>query len=162
MDLSLIGAATAALSAARDIGKSAIGLRDFNQVASAIAQLNEQLLNAQDSLFSHQTQLMAMQQEAFGLKDALRQKEASLIEAQEEIAKLKQKKLDLDQYERFLHIGGGWAYRRKGASPDNEDEPTYCANCFENEQLSVLQPGTGPTNRTYLVCHRCDSKIRRS
>lgn len=161
MDLSLIGAATAALSAARDIGKSAIGIRDFNQVAAAIAQLNDQLLKAQDSLFIHQSQLLAMQQEVFTLKDALRQKDAALIEAQDEIAKVKQKKLDLDQYERFLHAGGGWAYRRKGASPNNEDEPAYCANCFEQEQLSVLQPGTGP-NRTHLVCHRCDSKLRRS
>lgn len=161
MDLSLIGAATAALSAARDIGKSAIGIRDFNQVAAAIAQVNEQLLKAQDSLFTHQSQLLTMQQELFVLKEALRQKESALIEAQEEISKLKQKKLDLDQYERFLHVGGGWAYHRKGASPDNEDEPTYCANCFEQEKLSVLQPGTGPTFRGYLVCHKCDSKIRR-
>lgn len=161
MDLSLIGAATAALSAARDIGKSAIGIRDFNQVAVAIAQLNDQLLKAQDSLFSHQTQLLTMQQEVFGLRDTLRQKESALVEAQDKIAKLKQKKLELNQHERFLHAGGGWAYRRKDASPDNEDEPAYCANCFEQEQLSVLQPGTGP-NRTHLVCHRCDSKIRQS
>jgi septal ring factor EnvC (AmiA/AmiB activator) len=162
MDLSLIGAATTALSAAMNIGKSAIGVRDFNQMATAIAQVNEQLLKAQESLFSHQTQLLTMQQELFGLKDTLRQKESALIEAQDEIAKLKQKKLELDQYERFLHAGGRWAYRKKDASPDNEDEPAYCANCFEHEQLSVLQPGTGQINRSYLVCHRCDSKIRRS
>jgi len=161
MDLSLIGAATAALSAARDIGKSAIGIRDFNQMATAISQLNDQLLKAQDSLFSHQAQLLTMQQEVFGLKDTLRQKEAALVDAQDEIADLKQKKLELDQYERFLHVGGGWAYHRKDASADNEDEPAYCANCFEQEHLSVLQPGTGQ-NRTQLVCHRCDSKIRRS
>lgn len=161
MDLSLIGAATAALSAARDIGKSAIGIRDFNQVAAAIAQVNDQLLKAQDSLFTHQSQLLAIQQELFGLKDTLRQKESALIEAQDEIAKLKQKKLNLDSYERVRHAGGAWVYRRKDVSPDNEDEPVYCDNCFEQEQLSVLQPGTGE-NRTRLVCQRCGLKIRRS
>lgn len=161
MDLSLIGAATSALSAARDIGKSAIGIRDFNQVATAIAQLNEQLLKAQESLFSHQSQLLTMQQEVFSLKDSLRQKESALVEAQNEIAKLKQKKLELDQYERVRHAGGAWVYRRKDVSPDNEEEPVYCDNCFEREQLSVLQPGTGE-NRTRLVCQRCGLKIRRS
>lgn len=160
MDLSLIGATTAAISAAREIGKAAIGVRDFNQMATAISQLNEQLLKAQDSLFSHQTQLLAMQEELFGLKDTLRQKETALTEAQSEIAKLKQKKLDLDSYERVRHAGGAWVYRRKDVSPDNEDEPVYCDNCFQQEQLSVLQPGTAE-NRTRLVCQRCGTKIRR-
>lgn len=160
MDLSLISATTTAIAAARDIGKAAIGLRDFNQMATAIAQLNEQLLKAQDSLFSHQTQLLTMQQEVFSLKDTLRQTEAALIQAQDEISQLKEKKLELDQYERFMTSGGGWAYRRKNAPADGEDQPTYCAHCFEEQQLSVLQPGTGP-NRTYLVCHRCEAKLRR-
>lgn len=161
MDLSIIGAATSALAAAKEIGTAAIGLRDSNQIAAAISQLNDQLLKAQDSLFSHQSQLLAMQQELFGLKDTLRQKESALIEAQDEIAKLQQKKLEFDQYERVRHAGGGWVYRRKNVSPDDEDEPAYCANCFEHEQLSVLQPGTRE-DRTYLVCPRCSFKTRRT
>lgn len=160
MDISLISAAAAAINAARDIGKAAVSIRDFNQMATAVAQLNEQLLKAQDSLFSHQGQLLSMQQEVFGLKDALRQKEAALAEAQQEITELKKKKLALDQYERFRHAGGGWAYRLKGTPDDDVNTPTYCANCFENEKLALLQPGTRP-NHGYLVCPSCDLKIRR-
>lgn len=160
MDLSLISAATAALSAARDIGKAAIGIRDFNQMAATVAQINDQLIKAQDSLFSHQGQLFALQQEVFDLKEALRQKEAALAEAQTQIAKLNEKKLELEQYERFRHPGGAWAYRLKGTPDDDAGAPTYCAGCFERQQLALLQPGTG-ADRTYLVCGECGAKVRR-
>jgi septal ring factor EnvC (AmiA/AmiB activator) len=160
MDLSLIGAATTALAAAKDIAKVAIGLRDSNQMAAAISQLNDQLLKAQDSLFSHQSQLLTMQQELFGLKDTLRQKETALIQAQDEISQLKKKKLNLEQYERYRHEGGAWAYRSKETPEGDEEPPVYCDNCFQSEELSVLQPGAGQ-DRTYLVCQRCKAKIRR-
>lgn len=159
MDYSLISAAAAAISAARDIGKSAAGVHDFNQMATAVAQLNAEILKAQDSLFTHQGQLLAMQQELFGLKDALRQKEAALAQAHQEIAQLKQKKLELEQYERFRHAGGGWAYRRKDTTTDDMDTPTYCASCFENDKLALMQPGTGQ-DRSCLVCS-CGFRMRR-
>lgn len=77
MDLSFITAANSALSAAREICKAAIGIRDFNQLATTVAQLNEQILKAQDSLFTLQTQLLT---------------------AQEEVMAAKQKNADLEKY----------------------------------------------------------------
>lgn len=160
MDLSFISATTAAISAARDIGKAAIGIRDFNQMASTVAQMNDQILKAQDCLFAHNGQLFGLQQEVFDLKEALRKSEAALAQAKDDIAKLNQKKLELDQYERFRLPGGAWAYRRKDASPNDPDAPQYCAGCFGSEKLALLQPGTG-ADRGYLVCAQCGAKARR-
>ena len=160
MDLSLIATAITAISAARDIGKAAVELRDFNQLAAATSQIREQVLKAQDSLFAHNGQLFAMQQEIFDLKDLLRQKESALVEAQNEIAKIKQKKLELEQYERFRLTEGGWVYRRKEAATEDEKKMAYCPNCFEDEHLSMLQLGTRQ-DRNLLVCPRCAFKTRR-
>lgn len=160
MDLSFISIATSSISAAREICNAAIGLRDFNQMAAAVSQLRDQLLKAQDSLFDHNGQLFALQQEVFDLKDLLRERETALLEAQNEIAKLNQKKLELGDYERVRLEIGAFVYRRKNVAPDDETEPHYCASCFEREQLSALQPGTGQ-DRMYLVCHGCGFKTRR-
>lgn len=158
MDLSFISATTSAISAARDLGKAAIGIRDFNQMATTLAQMNDQILKAQDSLFTHQGQLFSLQQEVFDLKDALRQKEAALTEAQTQIAKLNQKKLELEQYERVRMPFGGWVCRIKGSPPDDVSRPSYCAGCFDGGKLAILQPGTG-NNRGYLICASCETKV---
>ena len=76
-ELSIIGTS---LAAARDIGKAAIGLRDFNALAAAMSQINEQLLKAQESLFAHNTQLHSLQQDNFSLTNRLRELEEKLAE----------------------------------------------------------------------------------
>lgn len=159
MDLSLIAAANSAISAARDLVKATVGVRDFNQLATTLSALKEQLLKAQDSLFDHNGQLFALQQEVFTLKDALRQKESELLEAQQTIAELKQKRLALEQYEHFQFPHGGWAYRLKASASDPENAPTYCASCFDEGKLAVMQPGTR-MERAYLLC-KCGAKVRR-
>lgn len=80
MDLSLVAAASNALSIARDLGRAAVGLRDFNECAAAIAQINEQLLKAQDSLFAHNTELFALQQEVFATREELRKAKETIAE----------------------------------------------------------------------------------
>lgn len=80
MDLSFITAASTALSIARDIGKAAVGIRDFNECAAAIAQINEQLLKAQDSLFAHNTELFTLQQQVFTTREELREAKEALAE----------------------------------------------------------------------------------
>lgn len=48
MDYSLIAAAVNSLRLAKDIGTAAVDLRDWHQVASEIAKINSELLNAQN------------------------------------------------------------------------------------------------------------------
>ena len=72
MDFALISTAVGSLKAAKDLGQAALGIRDFNQFASTISQINDQLLKAQESLFTHNAQLMQLQQDHFEARDELR------------------------------------------------------------------------------------------
>jgi hypothetical protein len=65
MDLSLIGAAATSPGLARDFGKAAMAVRDFNEMAAIVSKLNDQILKAQDSLFALQSELLREQQEHF-------------------------------------------------------------------------------------------------
>jgi hypothetical protein len=80
MDLSVITAAVGAISAAKELGKAALGVRDFNEVAPVIAQLNDQLLKAQDALFRHNAELLSLQQEQFETAKKLREMEEALAQ----------------------------------------------------------------------------------
>ena len=129
IDLSLIGAASSALSAARDIGKAAMGLRDFNAVATTISQLNEQIIRAQDALFSHQSQLLALHQELGEAKEKLRVAEKMLE--------------DRGNYELFRLSDGVHVYRLKTnpgiVSATRTNEVHYlCQPCFDAGRKAVL------------------------
>ena len=80
MDYGFLSIAAASITAARNIGSAALALRDFNQVAVAMSQINEQLLKAQDGLFAHNAQLHSLQQDNFSLTNRLREAEEKLAE----------------------------------------------------------------------------------
>jgi hypothetical protein len=80
IDFSFIGAATTSLSAARDIARSLIEIRDFNHLATIVSSLNEQILKAQDSLLAHNAQLFTLQQENFELANKLARAEEKLAD----------------------------------------------------------------------------------
>ncbi len=134
MDISLIAAASSAISAARDVGKAAVGLRDFNQLAGVIAQMNEQILKAQDSLFAHNAQLLALQNEVF--------------EAREELRKARESLAERGKYALFELSPGVFVYRSRadlaphlsGASNPGCAEPQHyvCQGCFDKGERIVL------------------------
>lgn len=72
MDLSIISAAAASLTAARDLGRAAMGVRDANLIAGTLTQMNDQILRAQDALFSHQAQLLALHEKLAHTQQQLR------------------------------------------------------------------------------------------
>ena len=80
MDISMITGAINSINLARDIGKTFLAVRDFNEMASIVAKLNDELLKAQDSLFRHNAELLSIQQEQFETTKKLREAEESLAE----------------------------------------------------------------------------------
>lgn len=80
MDISLVTGAYASLKAAKDIGSALLEVRDFNQTAAKVAQLNDLLLKAQDSLFAHNAQLLELQGEHLETSQKLRKLEETLAE----------------------------------------------------------------------------------
>ncbi|WP_155773602.1 hypothetical protein [Burkholderia territorii] len=121
--MSLISTAAASISLAKEIGKAAMGLRDFNAMAAKISDMNAALLTAQDSLFQHNAQLLTLQQELFQLRLELDAANAALSEK--------------GRYELFEVSKGAFVYKSKGESPD---EPTHyvCQPCFDTERQKVV------------------------
>jgi hypothetical protein len=152
MDMSLFTAAIGAVSAARELGKAALAVRDFNEVAPVIANLNDQLLKAQDALFQYSAHLLAMQQEQF--------------ETAEQLRKLKEALAQRGRYSLFAIADRTFVYRVNVTQERSEmedplgPEPLHyvCQPCFDKGVKSVLQK-----NRLYgsvfLECMVCDKRF---
>lgn len=152
MDLSVLGAASAALTAAREIGKAAIGLRDFNQLAAVVSQLNDQILKAQESLFSHQAQLIGMQEELFKAKENIRAME-KMVEQRE-------------RYSLIELSAGVFTYRLndRSALGDGVSEPIHCIcqPCLDiRGHKSVLLRKQTSQSITH-VCPSCNAVVLES
>ena len=153
MDLSLIGAANSAIVAAREIGKAAIGLRDFNQLSAVVAQLNDQILKAQDSLFAHNTQLMALQQE--------------VIEAREKLRKMEETVAQRRRYTLFELSDGVFVYRvnispEGGAASDPcSAEPIHyvCQPCLDTKDVRVVLVRSGTQLCITHICPQCKAEF---
>lgn len=139
MDVSFISATISALSAAKDIGKSAVGIRDFNALATTVSQLNDQILKAQDSLFAHQSQLIALQEE-------LRQAMERLHLAEKVIN-------DRGSYQLFELSAGVFVYRNKLVDGDAQPGIYHllCQPCFDVGRKAVLMREETAGG----ICHVC-------
>lgn len=148
MDISLVTGAVTAIKVARQIGSAALKVRDFNQFAGTIAEINDQLLKAQESLFAHNADMMDLQQKYF--------------EACEELRKLKATAAERGRYSLRELAQGVFAYQLNASSTaESEGEPSHylCQPCFDKGIKSVLQDkhNSGPV---YLHCTICDANYR--
>ncbi|WP_042264737.1 hypothetical protein [Paraburkholderia heleia] len=151
MDLSLISAAATSLGLARDFGKAAMAVRDFNEMATIVSKLNDQILKAQDSLFALQSELLREQQEHF--------------EALKKVREMEQALDDRREYS-LVEIGNGLrAYQRKTPAISDVEgavvEPQYfCQPCFEGKALkSTLQPALYMGAHIGLECRICKERF---
>lgn len=153
MDASQIGMLASSLGAARDIGKTLIGIRDHNLVAEKLAALNDQLLQAQQALLSHNATLFELQQQNF--------------EAREELRKLKEAASERGRYT-LVDLGKGQlAYRMnvtpaQGASdePVTLDAPHYiCQPCYSEGRKVVLQRNWMFDAKGGLDCPVCKNVV---
>lgn len=145
MDFSLIGAAATSLGIAKDLAKAAIGVRDFNAQAATIAQMNEQILKAQDALFIHSANMNELQQKHFETLEKLRAMEKLIAER--------------GRYSLFEISKGVFVYRSVAGEYVGHDgnpipaQPDHyvCQRCFDKGIKSVLSRSAN----SYLITHRC-------
>lgn len=144
MEIASLTTVMASLKLAKDGVSAAMGVRDFNAVATALAGVNDQLLKAQESLFIYGARLAEVQ-------DKLR-------DAEQELAELKRMRSERDKYTLVDMAKGLFVYRLNpkpsaGESLTGPIEPVHylCQSCFDNRRHKVvLQPyGRG------LVCNEC-------
>lgn len=144
MDISLVTGAVTAIKAARELGSAALKIRDFNQFAGTVAEINEQLLKAQESLFAHNADMLDLQQKYHEACDELRRLKA--VAAERECYSLHE-------------IGPGVFAYRLDTSRKSEPLHYLCQPCFDKGTKSVLQDlyDHGPQT---LGCTVCDAKYR--
>ena len=152
MDFSVIVSAVSALNSAKELGRAALAIRDFNQFAGAISQINDQLLKAQESLFTHNSQLLDMQQKH--------------LEAREELRNLKETLAERGRYSLVELTKGSFVYRLNVAPSESgtidpvRPEPVHhlCQPCFDQGVKIVLQR-TEFYSIVSLRCSRCSEKF---
>lgn len=153
MDITLLQAAAAAVSTAREIGKAASSVRDFNQFATTVAAINDQLLKAQESLFTHMSKLMELQDEHFKTREELRKIRETLDERA--------------RYSLFEIAPGNFAYR-VNVTPEqgHTGEPLapqqvhyLCQGCFDKGVKSILGREQSHTFGVSFGCHTCKREI---
>lgn len=127
MDVNMLGTAVSCLTAATDIGKSIVGIRDATVANTKVIEIQELLLKAQQSLFGHSAELQRLQQENFDLRERLRSLES------EALNKLNYTLVELK--------AGNWTLARKA----NKDIPDVfvpmhyvCQPCFSLGREVVL------------------------
>ena len=153
MDFSMISAAASAISVSKELARAAVGLRDFNEIAPKLSELNAQLLKAQDALFAHNSQLLALQQQHFETAEKLRKAEKALAER--------------GRYS-LVELGTGKFAYRLNVAPQGSDmvdplrtEPVHhvCQACFDKGVKTVLQRISYPYGGSSLTCFTCKFEI---
>lgn len=151
MDLSAVSAVVSAISASKDLAKAAIGVRDFNEMAPVIAQLNDQLLKAQDAMFKFNAQLMTLQQENFEATEELRKLKETLAErGRYSLIELSDR---VFVYQVNVAPGAGEVGNPVGAQPLHH----LCQPCFDKGVKSVLQKSSFYGSIS-LECSICEKK----
>lgn len=162
MDYSLITGAAASIKTAIDIGRGALSARDTVLIAGEVARMNDQLLQAQQSLFAHNASLLELQQMHFETRDKLRI-------ATEQLAQK-------GRYVLFQTGLGQFAYRIKlapaqgGAGEPVPTQPLHyvCQKCFDDGVKVVLRfedsdqaPALGcPSCKTWVLADLVATEIR--
>jgi hypothetical protein len=151
MDFATIGALFASLKAAKELGQAALAVHEFNEMAPVISNLNSELLKAQDSLFTHNMELLTLQQE--------------YLKATKELAEVRESLAEKARYALFEITPGAFVYRAEArpASPHEtnpvaaEPEHFICQQCFdspERRKSALKRIGHSEWN-----CHACKNRI---
>lgn len=156
MDMTLVTGTVGALRVAVDIGKAAIGIRDANKLAEVVVSMNEQLLNAQQSLFAHNAELLDLQQQYFQTTQELR-------EAKEALADRRRYALfDIGDRQFVLRADARPASSGPGEPVAAEPEHYVCQPCFEGSSKTkvVLQHfGKAAGRRAGWLCPACKTIV---
>jgi len=154
-DMAAFASAFASLKAAGDIAKALVNLRDTTAFQTQLIELQGQILSAQSSALTAQTDQSV-------LLDRKR-------ELEEEVARLKVWEVEKERYQ-LTNIrppnapgGNAWTYALKADADSAEPSHFLCANCYQEGRKSILQEekrDVGMIN--VFFCQRCGAEISRT
>ena len=140
-----IQAAIASTRLLGDIITASKDLRNYNEIAGAVSEVNAKL----------------MQVTAVAL--ASQEKQAALLarvqELEKEIVRLKDWEAESQQYDAREISRGVFVHLHKEAVGPMHSMQKYCSNCFGQGIKSLLQQSREDQRQRGLNCHRCKSKL---
>ena len=138
--------AVASAKLALDIAKAANGLSNYNDLVSAVSDVNTKLMQATAIALASQEKQMALV--------------SRVNELEKELVQLKNWEAEASNYETSQVARGLFAYVAKGNVEPLCATKKLCSNCFHKQIKSFLQESRdkGPGRDYALTCHRCNAK----
>ena len=147
VDVLAIKSAIDGLKAARDIAKTAIGLRDAALLQTKVIELNELILSAQSSALDAQADQLALIER--------------INELEKEVARFKTWDTEKQRYRLIQFVPGAVAYVLKQSEAHGEPGHALCANCYERGVKSILQSNGEPRIADHAFeCPFCKTAIK--
>jgi len=131
-------AALNSLKQLRELLVAAKSLSNYNEIVSAVSEVNSKLVAAIEITLASQEKQMALTNRIAELEQAL--------------AKSENWEKKMDRYVLFKFPTGHFAYSLKPGMEQGEPPHYLCTNCVSKKQISYLQTGTGPN---ILCCYPC-------
>jgi hypothetical protein len=144
-DIAVIGGVLSSLQSAGEIAKSLIGLRDTSMIQGKVIELQSQILAAQ-------TSAMSAQSDQFALVERIRALE-------KQIADLEAWDTEKKRYSLAELCPGVTAYLVKPEARGSEPIHALCANCYQHGHKSILQWQESPLTGVSFQCHGCKAKM---
>jgi len=135
------------LSAASNIVKSMLELRDFTQLNNKVIELQQAIISAQEKVLSSQRE-----------QDLLLTK---IQELEKECKRLNDWSAEKERYELKEIASGVFAYIEKNHEGSLQSAHKLCATCFEQRTKSILQHESLPIQLGHdlLTCQHCKSML---
>ena len=140
----LIGAVQS-LKALSELMISANKLSNFNEIVSALADINMKLMQANSVALESQEKIISQQQKIQNLE--------------EQLQSLKNWSSEVSNYETVQVSNGVFVIVSKERNSKIQSTLKYCINCFGDMKKSVLQHSNEEMRKNSLTCNRCGSKL---
>jgi len=131
------------IGAARALADAVLKTRDTVKYGPVIAQMNEQLINVQGGLVTHNAEMMELQQKYYAVCEELRE--------------LRRAAAERDRYSLIEITPRVFVYRVKPDCLNGEPLHHLCQPCFDKGTKSVLQESNF-WGTVYLECSICKTK----
>jgi Zn finger protein HypA/HybF involved in hydrogenase expression len=129
-----------------DLVKANHTLRNFNELVTAIYQVNAKLLTVQSVALESQEKQATFAQR--------------ISDLEKEIMELKNWDREAQRYQLVMVALGTFAYVPKPGMENGEPTHYLCTNCFPKGEKSILQADSVGAQVYTYGCPRCQSKVR--
>jgi hypothetical protein len=131
---------------AYDLAKDLVNLRDATVRQGKVAELQRQILDAQESAID------ANQERATLME--------TISELRRKVAELEAWNIEKQRYKKVEVTKGVIAYALKEGMENGEPAHYACTDCYNDNKISILKSETwDPGQCMVLSCHRCGSAL---